>query len=46
MLPQEIGRKGADTYLAEPDPELSSDQTPCRRVGLAAASWSETELYQ
>lgn len=46
MLPQEIGRKGDDTYLAEPGPGFSSAQPPCRRVGLEVAPWSKTELYQ
>lgn len=28
------GGKARDTYLAEPDPELSSAQPPCRRAGF------------
>lgn len=38
------GCGGEDTYLADPDPELSSAQPPCRRAGLGGGCWKEREL--
>lgn len=37
--------KGEDTYLAEPDPEISSAQPPCRRAGLGGGPWKKREMY-
>lgn len=37
------GGKGEDTYLAEPDPELSSAQPPCRRAGLGGGPWRQRQ---
>lgn len=39
-----VGGKVEDTYLAEPDPELSSAQPPCRRAGLGGGPWKNKEL--
>ena len=38
------GGKGEGTYLADPDPELSSAQPPCRRAGLGGGTWKKREL--
>lgn len=35
--------EGEGTYLAEPDPEDSSAQPPCRRAGLGGGPWNKRE---